>query len=365
MIERIKGFLSRLFEARQIRVGGIAVLTAFTIAAVTLFGASVKTVKVFDGEHTYTVHALDVNVAQLLTGLNLKSDNYKILSTSLQANTTTVEIAYPYPVYITQGDETVTLEFTGGTVQDALTLAGIQADESDFVEPALDTEITDTVYIDYADVEYVTGSYTEEIPYQTKTVYSSASAEGSVTQTAGRNGVQEVTYSEKLVNGVSTGKTVTAVNVVKNAIDSIKTIGTKKVAASTVKTAAAVTTSASVKCWSTLTPPSPIELDANGVPVHYKSKITSRATAYTHTGHNCSTGVYPQPGYIAVNPKVIPYGTRMYIRTADGKFIYGYAVAADTGGFIKKYPTGVDLFMDTYADCTVVGVKYVDIYILD
>ena len=139
-------------------------------------------------------------------------------------------------------------------------------------------------------------------------------------------------------------------------------MGTKKVtnaAASTVKT------SASVKSVSTLTPASPIELDENGNPVNYKSKITARATAYTYTGNKCSTGVAPQPGYIAINPNYIPYGTKMYIKTADGSIIYGYAVAADTGGFIRRYPKGVDLFMSSESACRSFGVRSVEIYILE
>ena len=116
---------------------------------------------------------------------------------------------------------------------------------------------------------------------------------------------------------------------------------------------------------SVLSPSSAIELDANGNPVNYKSKKTVRATAYTYTGNNCATGVAPKPGYIAVNPNVIPYGTKMYIKTADGSFIYGYAVAADTGGFVKNYPNGVDLFMTTKSACVNFGVRNVEIYILE
>ena len=36
-------------------------------------------------------------------------------------------------------------------------------------------------------------------------------------------------------------------------------------------------------------------------------------------------------GVIAVDPTVIPYGTKMYIESADGKYIYGYAIAGDCG----------------------------------
>ena len=359
MLEKIKYCLSQKLFSRQARISCIAVMTAVTIAVITLLGFSLNTVKIFDGEKTYTVRSINVNVASVLSNLNLKSDRYKITKTTVDSRMTTVEIAYSYPVYITRGEETVQVDFLGGTVKDALISAGFTPDEYDFIEPSADTVISDTVYIDYTDVEYVNGSYTEAIPHTVETVYSSASAAGTVTTESGTDGVKQVNYTEKLVNGVSLEKTVTGEEIVQAAVNGKEIVGTKKAAANTVST------SASVKCVSTLTPSAPIELDKNGAPVNYKSKITARATAYTYTGHNCSTGVAPQPGSIAVNPKVIPYGTKMYIKTADGSVIYGYAVAADTGGFIKKYPNGVDLFMSTESACRSFGVRNVEIYILE
>ena len=369
MFEQIKYRLSCLLAARRIRVGGIAFLTAVTIASVTLLNQSIKTVTIFDGENKFTVRAINPNITKILSGLDLKSSEYKILKTSSNLNATDVEIGYAFPVYITVGNETKTLTFYDGTVKDALLEANITPDENDIVEPALDTPITETAYIDYMDIEYVTGSYTEEIPFATQTVYDATKDTGYTSLKDGKKGLREVSYTEKYVNGALTEKNVTGTKVVTASVDAVKTVGTKKIVATAAvvqRTAGvAATTSAAVKCISTLTPAKPIELDANGIPVHYKSKMISRATAYTYTGHNCSTGVAPQPGYIAVNPKVIPYGTKMYIRTADGKFIYGYAVAADTGGFIKKHPTGVDLFMTTEAACCSFGVRNVEIYILE
>ncbi|MBQ7726711.1 MAG: G5 domain-containing protein [Clostridia bacterium] len=373
MLEKWKHALLGFITSKQMRAGGIALLTAATIAVVTLLGDSVKTVTVFDGEKTYTVHALDVNMTKVIDNLPLKSDRYKILETTAHENLTEVEIAYSFPVFITNGNRTAELEFTGGTVRDALTLAGFTPDKYDFCQPALDSEITETVYIDYTDIGYVTGTYTEEIPYKTKTVYSSSLTKGKTLMTEGKPGLREVSFTEKTINGVSAEKTVTAKKVLKKAVNAVKTVGTKKVkTAAKAKTekadksdSTAVLTSADVKCISTLSPAAPIELDENGVPLHYVSKRTARATAYTYTGHRCATGVQPQPGYIAVNPRVIPYGTKMYIKTANNRYIYGYAVAADTGGFIRNHPTGVDLFMSTESACNAFGVRNVEIYILE
>ena len=102
------------------------------------------------------------------------------------------------------------------------------------------------------------------------------------------------------------------------------------------------------------------------VPLKFKKCLTFEGTAYTaSSGARCSTGVKPQPGRIAVNPKVIPYGTKMYIVSADGKYNYGYAIASDTGGFARKNPYAVDLYMSTEAACRQFGRRNVKIYILE
>ena len=356
MLEKIKYHLREAIASKQMRLAGIAVLAAVTVAVVTLLGNSIYTVNIFDGETTYTVRTLNSNATSVLSNLELKSDSFDIEESNVTGRTTLLKISYTYPVYVTCGKTTTTLSFSGGTVEDAVIAAGYKVDEFDIVEPGLDTVIEDTVYIDYTDINYVNGSYTEAIPYTTETVYSSETQKG-ITKTVreGSNGLKEITYTEKLVNGVSTEKTVTGSSVIAAAVNAKKIVGTKT----------AVKTSSDVKAVSKLSPSSPIELDSNGNPVSYKSKMTVRATAYTYTGNKCATGVSPKPGYIAVNPKVIPYGTKLYIKSPDGSIVYGYAVAADTGGFIKNYPTGVDLFMSSRSQCVNFGVQNMEIYILE
>lgn len=360
MIEKIKYHLLKALACKQMRVSCLAVMTAVTIAAVTLISSSIYTVNIFDGEDTYTVRTLNSNVISVLSGLKLKSNSYNIKKTTVSGNTTSVEIAYNYPVYITRGDETIEIEFSGGTVSDALEAAGFTVDKFDFIEPSADTEITETIYIDYIDISYVNGVCTESIPYSTETVYSSSVSKGVTTIQTGTEGIKEICYTEKLVNDVSVEKTVTSTTVLSEPVNAKKIIGTKNVSSS----AKSVKTSADVKSISVLSPSKAIELDANGNPVNYKSKMTLRATAYTYTGNNCSTGVAPKPGYIAVNPKFIPYGTKLYIKSSDGSIIYGYAVAADTGGFVNNYPTGIDLFMTSESACASFGVRNMEVYIL-
>ena len=108
-----------------------------------------------------------------------------------------------------------------------------------------------------------------------------------------------------------------------------------------------------------------VELDEYGVPLHYSYCITGHATAYTADSIT-STGTVPVQGTVAVNPRQIPYGTRMWITSADGRYVYGLAVAEDTGGFIYfRNGATVDLFMHSEADCVNWGWRSAKIYILD
>ena len=85
--------------------------------------------------------------------------------------------------------------------------------------------------------------------------------------------------------------------------------------------------------------------------------MTVEATAYTWTGNRTATGTWPKVGTIAVDPKVIPLGTKVYVSG------YGFAVAEDTGGAIKN--NIIDLYMDTNEACINWGRRNVTLYILE
>ena len=100
-------------------------------------------------------------------------------------------------------------------------------------------------------------------------------------------------------------------------------------------------------------------LTPNGY-VKYKKVLYGEATAYTWgggaSGHT-SVGLYPKRGIVAVDPRIIPYYTKMYIPG------YGMAIAGDTGGAIVG--TRIDLFMDSLHECYQWGRRDVEIYILE
>ena len=80
------------------------------------------------------------------------------------------------------------------------------------------------------------------------------------------------------------------------------------------------------------------------------------ATAYT--GYSTtSTGQKPVWGTIAVDPKIIPYGTKVYIPQFGRTFI-----ANNTGGAIKG--NKIDIFMNTKKECYNWGRRTIEIQIL-
>lgn len=99
----------------------------------------------------------------------------------------------------------------------------------------------------------------------------------------------------------------------------------------------------------------------------YGSTGTFKATAYTHTDAGCdmitATGTTVRIGTVAVDPRVIPYGTRMYIVSNDGKYIYGLSAAEDCGGGIKG--NRLDLYFPTTSECFQFGVRGCTVYFLD
>lgn len=95
------------------------------------------------------------------------------------------------------------------------------------------------------------------------------------------------------------------------------------------------------------------EFEATGyAPYDNKSGICNDGDPNT-----TSTGTKPRYGVIAVNPKVIPYGTRLYI---EG---YGWGVAEDTGGAVRRRDDLIDLFFQTHDEACKWGRRKVKVVV--
>ena len=103
---------------------------------------------------------------------------------------------------------------------------------------------------------------------------------------------------------------------------------------------------------------------ASGVTLKFSGTKAMTATAYTAgyggADYTTATGTFVKIGVAAVDRKVIPLGTRMYIVTDDG-IVYGLAKAEDTG----VRGNVIDLYHNTYEDCINFGRRPCTVYILE
>ncbi|MBQ3023427.1 MAG: G5 domain-containing protein [Clostridia bacterium] len=165
----------------------------------------------------------------------------------------------------------------------------------------------------------------------------------TVTVREGVSGQKKVTYKVKYENGVEISREMISEVITVAPVDKIVEYGT----------------TAEVQ-----------EASAEAMKLDYKSVITCEATAYDlspeenggYAGQT-ATGVPLDKGVIAVDPRIIPLGSRVYIEALDGSWSYGYAVAADTGGAIKGYR--VDLCYRTKSECRQFGRRPCRVYILN
>ncbi|WP_277998208.1 ubiquitin-like domain-containing protein [Zhaonella formicivorans] len=91
--------------------------------------------------------------------------------------------------------------------------------------------------------------------------------------------------------------------------------------------------------------------------LRFSQSLVVTATAYTHTGNRTYSGTIPKVGTVAVDPDVIPLGSKLYI---EG---YGFGRALDVGSAIQG--ERIDVFLESEDRAAKWGRKKVKVYILE
>lgn len=269
-----------------------------------------------------------------------------------------VFIKRAFGVSINSDGESQKLFMTKGTVKDAIEKSGIKLGKDDIVVPSLDTPLGGLTDIRIFRVKYDTKEETQPVEYETEVILSDDMyIDEKEVVTKGIDGEKTVFYTAKYVDGKLDDKFFEKERITKKPVNEVIKVGTKKRAT----LASHKNNNAPI---SDLAVPADLKLDENGIPVDYAYCVEGKATAYTGDPETAS-GRTPMPGHIAVDPKEFPYGTELYVVSADGSYVYGYCVAADTGGFVKMGNTDIDLYMDNEDMCDDWGNRGVKIYVLN
>jgi len=259
-----------------------------------------------------------------------------------------------FDVVVEDYEKSYTLSLTEGTVAQALALAGVTLEGDDFVTPKLEEALVPGETIHVNRVSYKDRTETEKIDFEVETRGDDDMYIGqTVVEQAGQKGENKVTYNDKYVNGARVESTVVETILLKEPVKQINIVGARP-----------MKLQSGLKPISTLKLPKSVKI-VDGKPTHYKYSVSGLAKAYSG-GWGTASGLKPPvPGYIAVDPKQIPYGTKLWIVTNDGKYIYGYAIAADTGGFVKLKSCMIDVYMPNKAMASQWGNRDVTVYVLD
>lgn len=157
----------------------------------------------------------------------------------------------------------------------------------------------------------------------------------------GEYGIKTTVWEITLVDGVEESRKIVAVKDTKAPVDKVVAVGT-------------------IDSF----------VDNQGRVMGLSKRIIGDATAYGNSvkwgnaiyyGSQLG-GLTTRWGVIAVDPNVIPLGTKVYVKCGPGVNDYGYAIAGDIGGAIKG--TRIDLWMDNREIIKIWGVRDVEIYIL-
>lgn len=286
---------------------------------------------------TKTVFTYEKTVGDFLKKEGIVLKNKDLVSPSLDEEINKdmkITISSPKSYHIKDGNKTIIAEASGYTVADVLENLNIKINKLDRVSLPLDEIAKEgmEIKIDRVVVENIENKI--EIPFETESRENKDMFEGDKNViTKGEVGQKTESLKNTYVNGVLETTEVLKSEITKDPVKEVVEVGSKKAAAA-----------------------------PNGK--NAKRVIVMQATAYDPSaGSKTAMGTRARVGAVAVDPRVIPLGSKLYIESMDGFASYGYATAEDTGGAIKG--NRIDLFYNSNAEANRFGRRNVKVYVLD
>lgn len=320
-------------------------------------------VKVTDDGETREVNISKGSVAEAVEKSGLVVGNEDIISPASSTDVhegMEINILRRYNIHLTIGKDTKDLVVPAGTVREALEFLEMPLGKEDTVSVDPESKVYEDMEINLVRVEYAERKEKETIPYSKTTTTTDSLYEGEKKTESGEEGIKEVTIQDKIVNGEVVEVKRISEEILLAPKNEVTYLGVKKKVTTPQSSG-----SNSISIGYSKNNGNGTFVDHSGKTVAYKSVLTGSATAYTASpGAITSTGKVAKYGNVAVDPNIIPYGSKLYIASTDGSVVYGYAVAADTGGAMLSGRRLVDLYYNTVSECYQFGVRNVNIYVL-
>ncbi|MBD3108957.1 DUF348 domain-containing protein [Bacillus sp. AGMB 02131] len=252
----------------------------------------------------------------------------------------TISVERSFSLTLNDGGTSKEVWSTSTTVADFLEQQGITLNELDRVEPALETTIAANDVVNVVRVEKVTDVVEEPVSFAVVSQKDNTLQKGQEkVLTEGKEGLVAKEYEVTKENGTEVSRNLVSETVVQEKKDKVVAVGTKVVQVAS-------------RGQSSSAPEGGTEMTVESTAY---TAYCAGCSGTTATGFNLKSN--PNAKVIAVDPQVIPLGTKVWV---EG---YGYAVAADTGGAIKG--NKIDVFFSEKSQAYKWGRKKVKIRIVN
>lgn len=255
-------------------------------------------------------------------------------------------IRNPKPYTISLGGMIGEVQSIHNNVGEILDDLGIVLNPKDYVYPDLKENVSPGANIEVNRVTNILETVESNIPFD-KLVNKSKDLDKGTSKTVqkGEEGLKKTEYNLEYINGDLVSNTVVSEEVIKEPVSEIVEQGTRE--------KQVVTSRGNTDYQKVIT------MSATAYDLSYES--TGKRPGDKYYGITAS-GTKARPGVVAVDPRVIPLGTKLYVESTDGTKDYGFAIAEDKGGAIKG--NKIDLFFETANQVRRFGRRNVKVYIL-
>lgn len=322
-----------------------AALSLIVFCTVMILSQSVfaKTTYVITDGDQVTIHStFETNPADVLTEAGVELNHKDTFVTESGNGVAEITVQRGQQVTLDLYGVSAPVISYGETVAALLERLEIALDDHIGVSVPLEAIASEGMIIKVYTMDWILDTYTEEIPYET--VYRQVSylpAGTEVVLTKGVNGQKQCTVEISLINEQESQRITISEKVITEPVAQVIAVGGGF--------ASAQNSAPIIGDGVIITP--------EGKVLTFDSVGTFDATAYMtmppYTYDITATGTKVHKGTVAVDPTVIPYGTKMYIVSIDGKFVYGEGTAEDCGPAIKN--DRIDLFYFTFNECAQFG----------
>ncbi len=308
----------------------VALLLASLLA--TGFVWAYKKVHIIADGQNYTVNTLYKSPYKILNqaGITLSSEDEIRLSTASVNTGTVIEVFRAVPVTVNYQGKTVNLVTGKPTVREVANQVGVPQDKikltpGDDARPVAGMNIRATTLTEKIEEQEIPDLY--QVVRQPDPTLEKGVEE---TVQAGENGLKKATVRVRFEDGVKVSADVLSEIVAVSSKPQIIRVGTRDT------------------------------IDTSRGTMRFRDVRYMEATAYLPTDGSAlgltATGISARRGIVAVDPDVIPLGTRVYVPG------YGMGLAADTGGAIVG--DKIDLCVESSSEAWRFGRRTVKVYIL-